>query len=177
MTDSSDPHFNDARPASLTKPVADLTDIEASEELAFLARALVAADAAYYDESEPLFTDADYDELRRRNKDVEAAFPGLIRDDSPTEHVGSAPSSDFAKVEHLVPMLSLDNAFNDDDVESFVQRMRRFLKLDATDKLAVTTEPKIDGVSANLLYHNGELVRAATRGSCQRDRYFLASLL
>ena len=73
MTDSSDPHFNDARPASLTKPVADLTDIEASEELAFLARALVAADAAYYDESEPLFTDADYDELRRRNKDVEAA--------------------------------------------------------------------------------------------------------
>ncbi|MAI89039.1 NAD-dependent DNA ligase LigA [Ponticaulis sp.] len=165
MTDSSDPHFNDARPASLTKPVADLTDIEASEELAFLARALVAADAAYYDESEPLFTDADYDELRRRNKDVEAAFPGLIRDDSPTEHVGSAPSSDFAKVEHLVPMLSLDNAFNDDDVESFVQRMRRFLKLDATDKLAVTTEPKIDGVSANLLYHNGELVRAATRGN------------
>ncbi|HBJ93129.1 MAG TPA: DNA ligase (NAD(+)) LigA, partial [Hyphomonadaceae bacterium] len=120
---------------------------------------------AYYDESEPLFTDAEYDSLRRRNSMLERNFPALVREDSPTETVGAAPSNDFAKVEHLVPMLSLDNAFSDDDVESFVARMRRFLKLDGSDALAVMAEPKIDGVSANLLYRNGELVRAATRGN------------
>ncbi len=162
MTDSSS---LPERPATLDQKASSLDEAQAAAELAYLADVISRADKAYYDESEPLFTDAEYDSLRRRNSMLERNFPALVREDSPTENVGAAPSNDFVKVEHLVPMLSLDNAFSDEDVESFVARMRRFLKLDGGDALAVMAEPKIDGVSANLLYRNGELVRAATRGN------------
>lgn len=152
-------------PETLHGPVSRLSPSAAEAELAYLAEVMSAADAAYYAESEPLLTDADYDALRHRNTELEEAFPELIRPDSPSHKVGAAPSGDFAKVEHLVPMLSLDNAFSDEDVESFVGRMRRFLGLATDAPIAVTAEPKIDGVSANLLYQKGKLVRAATRGN------------
>ena len=154
-------------PASLQTPVQDLSRDEASSELRFLLDTLKTADLAYYDKEAPLLTDAEYDALRQRNSAVEEAFPDLMLEDSPSLNVGASPSSDFEKVQHLVPMLSLDNAFSDQDVEDFVARMKRFLNLSDDQPLAVMAEPKIDGVSANLLYHNGELVRAATRGNGQ----------
>lgn len=165
MSDSSLLNLPIDAPASLTTAVGALMPDDAERELAFLAETLKAADEAYYAESDPLLTDAQYDALRRRNSEVEAQFPELVRDDSPSTDVGAAPSSDFTKVDHLVPMLSLDNAFSDEDVSAFIQRMRRFLNLSEDTPLAVTAEPKIDGVSANLLYQDGELVRAATRGN------------
>ena len=167
MSDSSLADLPIDAPSSLTQSVSDLTRDEADAELRFLADALKSADLAYYDREEPLFTDAQYDALRTRNNALEAAFPDLVRDDSPSLSVGAAPSSDFAKVEHLAPMLSLDNAFSDEDVTDFVSRMKRFLNLQDSDPLAIMAEPKIDGVSANLLYRNGQLVRAATRGNGQ----------
>ncbi|MFC6196763.1 NAD-dependent DNA ligase LigA [Ponticaulis profundi] len=153
-----------AAPDTLDRPVDQLDDAEASAELLYLADKLAAADRAYYEDSDPELTDAEYDRLRQRNNAVEDAFPHLVLEHSPSQKVGAAPSSDFAKVEHLVPMLSLDNAFSEEDVESFMARMRRFLNLGSDEPFAVTAEPKIDGVSANLLYRNGKLVRAATRG-------------
>ncbi len=154
-------------PASLQTPVQDLSRDEASSELRFLLDALKTADLAYYDKEAPLLTDAQYDALRQRNSAVEGAFPDLMLEDSPSLNVGASPSSDFEKVQHLVPMLSLDNAFSDQDVEDFVARMKRFLNLSDDQPLAVMAEPKIDGVSANLLYKKGELVGAATRGNGQ----------
>lgn len=152
-------------PPTLDRPVDSLSEGEAEAELSYLAEAISLADIAYYEKEAPAFTDAEYDRLRQRNSAIEEAFPHLIMEASPSQSVGAAPSGDFAKIEHLVPMLSLDNAFNDDDVSDFIGRMRRFLNLDAKAELAITAEPKIDGVSANLLYRNGELVRAATRGN------------
>ncbi len=131
-------------------------------------RALVekinAADMAYYQDDAPVLTDADYDELRKELIALEDAFPDLKTEDSPTQSVGASPSKHFSKVEHLVPMLSLDNAFSDEDVSDFILRVRRFLGLSEIDELGVTAEPKIDGLSASLLYRNGELIRGATRG-------------
>ncbi len=157
--------MSDDLPETFETPVSDLSERDAEAELRYLAMTLADADIAYYNKEEPVFTDAEYDRLRQRNTALEEAFPHLVQDASPSDQVGAAPSSDFAKVEHLVPMLSLDNAFSDEDVSDFVGRMRRFLGLDADAGLAVMAEPKIDGVSANLLYRNGELVRAATRGN------------
>lgn len=154
-------------PDTSDRPAESLTEAEASAELRFLAEALRAADLAYYDQEDPVYTDADYDRLRQRNASLEAAFPELVLENSPSQQVGAAPSGDFAKVAHLVPMLSLDNAFSETDVADFVGRMRKFLSLDREDALAITAEPKIDGLSANLLYRNGKLVRAATRGNGQ----------
>ncbi|MCZ4298589.1 NAD-dependent DNA ligase LigA [Henriciella marina] len=150
---------------SAQKLAGDLTEAEAKRELARLAIEIKLADAAYYKEDDPHLSDAEYDSLRQRNSDVEAAFPHLKRKDSPSDRVGAEVSEAFSKVEHGVPMLSLDNAFSDEDVEEFAARIRRFLGLDADEALTITAEPKIDGLSLNLTYEDGELVRAATRGN------------
>ncbi|MFZ5616781.1 MAG: NAD-dependent DNA ligase LigA [Pseudomonadota bacterium] len=147
-----------------TKPVKDLTAEEAAAELARLAQLIAAADEAYYAKDAPIMTDAEYDALFRRNALIEREFPKLRRADSPMKRVGAAPSTKFEKAEHRRPMLSLDNAFSDEDVADFAARVRRFLKLDAEAPLAFTAEPKIDGLSLNLRYEEGVLKVAATRG-------------
>ena len=145
------------------EPVADLTEADAIEELARLAAEIARHDALYYRKDDPEISDADYDRLRQRNDAIEARFPTLIRDDSPANRVGAAPADGFGKVTHAVPMLSLGNVFDDDGVHEFVDRIRRFLGLDAETPLAFT-EPKIDGLSIGLRYEGGRLVQAATRG-------------
>ena len=141
-----------------------LTPAQAKAELMRLALEIGAHDKRYYQEDAPAVSDAKYDELRKRNAAIEARFPELIRADSPSRRVGAAPSRGFAKVRHAVPMLSLDNAFNDEDVEDFVGRIRRFLKLSEDEEIAFCAEAKIDGLSMSLRYEDGELARAATRG-------------
>jgi DNA ligase (NAD+) len=145
-------------------PVSKLKTSQAKAELARLAEAIREADAAYYQSDAPHLTDADYDALRRRLLEIEAKFPELKQADSPSETVGASPASGFGKVEHLKPMLSLDNLFEDEEVEAFFDRVRRFLALGPDAPVAVTAEPKIDGLSCSLLYEDGVLVRAATRG-------------
>lgn len=146
------------------KPVEDLTPQEAAEELAALSAEIAGHDRRYHAEDAPTISDAEYDELRLRNAAIEAAFPELVRADSPSVAVGAAPSGTFAQVRHARPMLSLDNVFSDDDVRDFVASVRRFLALAADRELAFTAEPKIDGLSMSLRYERGELVTAATRG-------------
>nr|WP_245197667.1 NAD-dependent DNA ligase LigA [Jiella mangrovi] len=146
------------------RPVAELNEAEAAEELRRLAREIAEHDARYYSEDAPTVSDAEYDALRRRNGAIERRFPALVREDSPSVRVGVAPSSKFAKITHAIPMLSLDNAFSDEDVEDFAKRVRRFLKLADDAPLAITAEPKIDGLSLSLRYEDGRLVSAATRG-------------
>jgi DNA ligase (NAD+) len=147
-----------------TKPVGDLTEAEATDELARLAAEIAHHDALYYRKDEPEISDAEYDRLRNRNEAIEARFPNLIRDDSPTLKVGAAPVEAFGKVVHRVPMLSLGNVFDDEGVRDFIDRVRRFLGLDQDAALAFTTEPKIDGLSITLRYEQGRLVQGATRG-------------
>jgi len=141
-----------------------LTEEEAAQELTALAAEIARHDRAYHEHDAPLISDAEYDALRRRNAAIEAEFPQMIRPDSPSRRVGAAPSSGFAKVRHRVPMLSLDNAFAPEDFFEFCARIRRFLHQPDDTRLAFVAEPKIDGLSINLLYENGELVRGATRG-------------
>ena len=145
-------------------PIDDLSPEQAAHELERLATALAEHDAAYYQDDAPLVTDAEYDALRQRNAAIEARFPALKRADSPSDKVGSQPSAAFGKVEHAVPMLSLGNAFNADDVADFDARIRRFLNLAEGDALNFTSEPKIDGLSASLRYEKGIFVKGATRG-------------
>src|SRR5690606_15924114 len=133
-------------------------------ELKRLGEAIRRADAAYYQEDSPDLTDAEYDALRLRLAAIETAFPALKQADSPSDRVGAVAAQGFGKVTHLKPMLSLDNIFSDEEVAEFIARVRRFLGLKHDEELAVTAEPKIDGLSCNLLYENGELVTAATRG-------------
>ncbi|MES0882425.1 NAD-dependent DNA ligase LigA [Roseibium sp. SCP14] len=145
--------------------VDELTAEQARAELKRLAAEIAENDKRYHQEDAPTISDAEYDALRRRNSAIEARFPDLVLADGPSAHVGAAPASGFGKITHRVPMLSLDNAFNDEDVRDFVGRVRRFLKFDPLmGALAVTAEPKIDGLSLSLRYENGELVYAATRG-------------
>ena len=146
------------------KAVDDLTEAEAAKELARLATEIAHNDALYYQQDAPEISDADYDRLRQRNEAIEARFPKLVRADSPAKRVGAAPVDGFGKVTHRVPMLSLGNVFDDDGVREFVDRIRRFLGLDADTPLDFTTEPKIDGLSIGLRYEGGRLVQAATRG-------------
>lgn len=146
------------------KPVDQLTADEAEQELAFLSEEITEADRLYHGEDAPTLTDAAYDALRKRNMALELRFPDLRREDSPTLRVGAAPSEKFSKITHAVPMLSLDNAFNDDDVRDFAARVRRFLGVASDAPLALTAEPKIDGLSASLRYENGKLVHGVTRG-------------
>lgn len=151
-------------PATDVAPVATLTKKAAARELARLAQEIAFHDARYHTEDDPAISDADYDALRRRNDEIEARFPDLVRRDSPSKRVGALPATGFGKVRHSIPMLSLGNAFDDDDVADFVARVRRFLGLDAGAPLAMTAEPKIDGLSIALRYENKKFVRAATRG-------------
>jgi len=151
-------------PAAGARPVASLTEAEAAGELADLARRLARANTAYHTEDAPVMDDAAFDALKRRNAEIEARFPGLKRSDSPSEQVGATPSEAFAKVTHAERMLSLGNAFADEEVHEFDARLRRFLGLSAEDPLAFTAEPKIDGLSLSLRYEAGRLVVAATRG-------------
>lgn len=138
---------------------------QAAVELKRLASEIAEHDRRYHQEDAPSISDADYDALRRRNSAIEERFPALAVEDGPSTQVGAAPASGFGKITHRVPMLSLDNAFNDDDVRDFVGRIRRFLKFDPLQGvLGVTAEPKIDGLSLSLRFENGELVYAATRG-------------
>jgi len=144
--------------------VSALDEADAQRELAHLAAEIARHDALYYREDAPQISDAEYDALRLRNAAIEARFPHLIRDDSPSKRVGAEPVGAFGKVRHRVPMLSLGNAFEDEDVTAFVDRVRRFLRLEAGDDLAITAEPKIDGLSISIRYEAGALVQAATRG-------------
>jgi DNA ligase (NAD+) len=144
-------------------PVESLTEAEATVELTRLADELAAHDVRYFQDEAPTISDGDYDALKRRNVEIEARFPHLVRENSPSLKVGAARASSFAPVEHGVPMLSLDNAFSDDDAREFDARVRRFLRL-GEDTVAYTAEPKIDGLSASLRYENGVLVQGATRG-------------
>ena len=153
----------DARPAG-APPVDGLDLIAAGEEHAALGAEIARHDALYYRNDAPEISDAEYDALRRRYEAIEARFPELRTAESLSEKVGAAPSDTFSKVRHAVPMLSLGNAFSDADVEDFVGRVRRFLGLADDAPLHVTAEPKIDGLSINLRYEQGELVSAATRG-------------
>jgi DNA ligase (NAD+) len=146
------------------KPVADLSEDEAAAELEQLGAAIAEYDRLYYEDDAPGVSDAEYDALRQRNQAIEQCFPELKRPDSPSERVGLKPAGRFSKVRHKVPMLSLDNAFSDEDVEDFVGRIRRFLGLDADVSVAMTAEPKIDGLSASLRYEGGRLTVGATRG-------------
>ena len=146
------------------KPVEDLTETEAAAELAALAEEMAGHDLRYYQDDAPTITDADYDALKRRNADIEARFPHLVREDSPSRRVGAARAAQFAPVEHGVPMLSLDNAFADSEAVEFDARIRRFLRLTAAETVAYTAEPKIDGLSCSIRYEKGVLVQAATRG-------------
>jgi len=146
------------------KPPESLTEAEALEELTTLADEIAAHDIRYHQDDAPTISDAEYDALRRRNAEIEARFPHLVRDNSPSLKVGAARSEKFKAVEHGVPMLSLDNAFADDEAVEFDARIRRFLRLSAQETVGYTAEPKIDGLSCSILYRKGELVRAATRG-------------
>ncbi len=146
------------------KPIDVLTETEAAAELARLAEDIAGHDKAYHGRDAPTISDADYDALRRRNAEIEARFPELVRSDSPSLKVGAAPSGAFGKVVHSRPMLSLDNAFSDADVADFVTSVRRFLSLKSDEELVFTAEPKIDGLSMSLRYERGRLVTAATRG-------------
>ncbi|MCG8270884.1 NAD-dependent DNA ligase LigA [Aquamicrobium sp. NLF2-7] len=146
------------------KPVDLLTESEAAAELERLAKEIAGHDRRYYAEDAPTVSDADYDALRIRNASIEAHFPELVREDSPSLKVGTAPSGVFGKVVHAVQMLSLDNVFSDEDVRDFVTSVRRFLALPADRELVFTAEPKIDGLSMSLRYENRRLVTAATRG-------------
>src|SRR6478752_4656217 len=152
-----------SRDALKIDPV-DLTKAQAEAELKRLVIEIAAHDKRYYQQDSPTVTDAEYDALRRRNAAIEARFPDLVRADSPSKRVGAAPTGKFKKVRHALPMLSLDNAFAQQDVVDFVMRIRRFLKLGEDEKLAFSAEPKIDGLSMSLRYEGGELVTAATRG-------------
>jgi len=149
------------------KPVDQLSTEEAAGELARLAAEIAEHDRRYHGEDAPTITDAEYDALRRRNLAIEQTFPDLVREDSPSRRVGAPVSEKFDKLRHKVPMLSLDNAFTDDDAIEFVARIRRFLKLDPDAPVVMTAEPKIDGLSLSLRYEAGRLVSAATRGDGQ----------
>jgi DNA ligase (NAD+) len=146
----------------MDKPVGDLTAEEAGVELARLAHLLAAANTAYHTLDAPEISDADYDAMKRRNAAIEARFPALKRADSPSGQVGAAVADGFGKVTHTVPMLSLENAFDDADVTDFDDRVRKFLGV--ATPITYTAEPKIDGLSLSLRYEAGRFVQAATRG-------------
>ena len=150
--------------AGITRAVTELDEQTARAELARLADIIARADRAYHGEDAPILSDAEYDALRRRNAEIEARFPALMRADSPSLQVGTAPAEAFGKIRHARRMLSLANAFSEQDVADFVAGIRRFLGLGEAAPLRFTVEPKIDGLSLSLRYENGALVHAATRG-------------
>ena len=141
-----------------------LSEADAANRLMRLAKEIARHDRLYHDQDAPEIADAEYDALVRENRELEARFPQLVRADSPSKRLGAAPTTGLAKVAHARPMLSLDNAFSDEEVYEFVARVRRFLNLPADEPVALTAEPKIDGLSCSLRYERGQLVLAATRG-------------
>ena len=148
--------------------VENLSEADAANELMRLAKAIAHHNKLYHAHDAPEISDADFDALVRRNNELEEAFPHLVRADSPNVQVGAAvEASPLSKVAHAKRMMSLDNAFADEDVEDFVARVRRFLNLPADTQVALTAEDKIDGLSCSLRYENGELIQAATRGDGQ----------
>ena len=161
---------------SALKDVADLTTDEAGVEVSRLTSEIRKHDRAYYQNDAPKISDAAYDALRARLIAIEDRFPLLVRPDSPTQKVGAAPSGKFGEVRHARPMLSLGNAFNDEDVADFIARVRRFLGLTEADDMQFTAEPKIDGLSASLRYGKGELVLGATRGDGETGENITANL-
>ena len=157
------------------KPVLDLAEAEAAEELARLAGELAEHDRRYFQDDAPLVSDGEYDALKRRNLEIEARFPTLVREDSPSRKVGAVRAESFSAVTHGVPMLSLDNAFSDAEAAEFDARVRRFLRL-SEEPVAYTAEPKIDGLSASIRYESGRLVQGATRGDGQVGEDVTANL-
>jgi DNA ligase (NAD+) len=164
MSKSKAKNTNRAATSLAAKPVAVLDEAEAAAELARLAAEIAHHDALYYRNDAPEISDAAYDALRTRNDAIEARFPHLVRDDSPSLKIGAAPVEAFGKVIHRVPMLSLNNVFDEAALQKFVDGIRRFLGLPASEALAFTAEPKIDGLSITLRYEGGRLVQGATRG-------------
>jgi DNA ligase (NAD+) len=152
-----------AAKAKTLPDVTDLTKAQARTEWKRLALELEEHDRLYYQEDAPKVSDAEYDVLRQRFNAIEKRFPEFVTAESPSQKVGAAPAGRFKKVRHALPMLSLDNAFAEEDVRDFVARIARFLKL-ADDRIDFSAEPKIDGLSMSLRYEGGELVTAATRG-------------
>ncbi len=153
-----------AKPPAKRPPVESLSERQAKAEHARLQAEIAEHDRRYYQDDAPTISDADYDRLRQRYGAIESRFPQLATAESLTQRVGAAPAARFAKVRHAVPMLSLDNAFAEQDVVEFVGRIRRFLRLADDEPMVFSAEPKIDGLSISLRYESGVLVRAATRG-------------
>ncbi len=141
-----------------------ISEAEAANRLMRLAKLIAHHDKLYHDQDAPEISDADYDALVRENRELEERFPQLVRADSPSKRLGAAPTTVLAKVTHARPMLSLDNAFSEDEVADFSARIRRFLNLSPDAVVAMTAEPKIDGLSCSVRYERSELVLAATRG-------------
>jgi DNA ligase (NAD+) len=142
----------------------ELTEADAANRLMRLAKEIARHDKLYHDQDAPEISDAEYDALVRENRELEERFPQLVRADSPSRRLGAAPTTALAKVAHARPMLSLENAFASEEVEEFVARVKRFLALPPDAFVAMTAEPKIDGLSCSLRYEQGKLVLAATRG-------------
>ena len=145
-------------------PVLDLTDDQAALELQRLALVLSQANQAYHRDDSPSIDDASYDQLKRRNAQIEQRFPHLKRSDSPNDQVGAKPKEGFGKIRHRQPMLSLANAFEVQEVEDFVARLKKFLNLAPQSHMRMTAEPKIDGLSLSIRYEKGQLIHAVTRG-------------
>ena len=152
-----------AKAAKSLPDVADLTKAQAKVEHKRLTLELEEHDRLYYQDDAPKVSDAEYDALRQRFNAIEQRFPEFVSSESPSQKIGAAPSAKFKKVRHALPMLSLDNAFAEEDVRDFVGRIERFLKL-KNEEIAFSAEPKIDGLSMSLRYEGGELITAATRG-------------
>jgi DNA ligase (NAD+) len=169
--------MSDPSPAgSAVRPVEKLTPFEVETELAQLAAEIARHDELYHREDAPEITDAEYDALRRRNEAIEKRFPAFIRADSPSKNIGAAPTAGFSKVRHAVPMLSLGNAFDGDDVRDFFARIRRFLNLAEDEPVEIVAEPKIDGLSISLRYEIGQFVLAATRGDGREGENVTANI-
>lgn len=159
-----------------TIPINDLTRDQACEELLALAFEIAHHDYCYYTLAKPILSDESYDALRMRNTSIERLFPDLRRLDSPSHRVGAPPASEFEKVKHRKAMLSLDNAFQDEDVHDFIAKVRRFLKINPEMSIPLMAEPKIDGLSATLHYEHGQFVLGATRGDGQEGENITANL-
>jgi len=157
--------------------IQSLSELDAAIELAELARDIARHDRLYHVKDQPEITDAEYDALVARNRALEARFPHLIRSDSPSRRVGAPVAEGFAKSRHGEPMLSLDNVFSPEEFSDFCKRIRRFLGLVETEALAFVGEPKIDGLSINLLYENGVFIKGATRGDGAEGEDVTANLL
>ena len=155
---------NTAAPDPRSLLVDDLTDAQAKKELLALSKEILEHDRRYYLHDAPTISDDEYDGLRRRNEAIEARFPALVRADSPSKRVGAPLQTGFGKVVHRAPMLSLQNAFADEEVRDFVDRIRRFLSLPEDEPVVLVAEPKIDGLSASLRYEHGRYMQGATRG-------------